>query len=171
MVLEISIHDGPNGPQRPQSAAGIADRREYTAVDTIALWEITVTLMIRGPELWWKQAGKYFPEIVWLRARPGSNDDERCLEQSDFEDPVPEGILSHLNGLIESGNREALQAQLPDSFLRTGLTHTTMETLATILRERGHYNGGHWHEFCRRLGEIPKIYQVLERSTPVPGER
>ncbi|MFP4153930.1 MAG: hypothetical protein ACLFR8_06885 [Alkalispirochaeta sp.] len=168
MVLEITLHDGPNGPQRSEHAVGIAGRNGYTAFNKIALWEITVTLMIRGPESWWKQARKYFPEIVWLRARPGSDGEERRLEQADFEEIVPAGILAHLNGLIESGNREALQTQLPDSFLRTGLTHTTMETLATILRERGHYNGGHWYEFCRRLGEIPKIYQLLDRSAPAP---
>ncbi|MDA3948198.1 MAG: hypothetical protein PF508_03140 [Spirochaeta sp.] len=161
MVLDVSLHTGPHrGP-----ASGIAAREQHSSHGDSALWEITLTLAIRAPEQWWKQAQRYFPEIAWFRARPELAEDERRLVPEDFEEPVPSGVIDHLNALLDAGNREALRLQLPDSFIRHGLAHTTMEVLARISRERGHYNAGHWKAFVEQLHELPEVGEIFSVAT------
>ena len=161
MRMEISIQDGLHGPKIPDTRTGIERRKAYVTHQDVALWQITLTLHIRAPESWWKQAQHYFPEIVWIRGRPDSEDSSRRLKQNDFEDEVADSVLAHLNSLIESNNREALLIQLPNSFLRTGLVHTNMDVILRIDRERSHYNAGHWYEFCRRIRTLREIERVF----------
>jgi hypothetical protein len=166
MELEVTLQDGPHGLPPSYAPSGIGDRRDRAAHEGVALWEITLTLMIRGPESWWKQAGPYFREIVWLRSRPEQGDDQRQLTQDDFEDELPSSFLEHLNTLISGGNRSSLKTMLPDSFIRTGIVQTNMETLATILKERGHYDAGHWKDFCSRLREMEETGRILNDIRP-----
>lgn len=163
MRLEVALHDGIHTAPSSGRPTAIVKRHNHTAHNGVALWEITLTLKIRGPESWWKQAHKYFPEIVWLRNRPDIDDETRQLTADDFEDAIPQSVIAHLNNLSATGNREALRLQLPNSFIRTGLAHTTMATLTQIDRERRHYSSGHWLEFCERLHEIPEIVSILDR--------
>ncbi len=165
MELEVTLQDGPHNTPSKGDSTGLENRRDRDAHNGVALWEMTLTLMIRGPEGWWNQAAAYFPEIVWLRGRPGATDEQRQLTPEDFEDELPQSFLAHLNGLVTAGNRAALRSQLPESFIRTGLAHTTMETLATVLREREHYNAGPWKDFCRSLREIPETAAILAAVT------
>lgn len=165
MVLEVSLHSDVSPISSIDRPAGIARRTEHLDHEGLALWEIAVTLNIRAPELWWKQAQRYFYDIVWLRARPELADDQRRLIANDFEEPIPAAFIDRLNTLLDAGNRQTVRAQLPDSFLRTGLAHTTVDTIAKIITERGHYDAGHWYEFCRQIYEIAPIAEVL-RALP-----
>jgi hypothetical protein len=98
---------------------------------------------------------------MWLRSRPAVPDHERVLLQEDFEAPIPERLLDYLNSLATGDTRSVLKAQLPESFLRSGVIHTNMETILTVLRERGHYSSGHWHLFCHGLREMESLQPLL----------
>ena len=162
MILDVSLHAGPHrGP-----ASGIAAREQHDSHGGTALWEITLTLSVRAPEQWWKQANRYFPEIAWFRARPELAEEDRRLVPEDFEESIPTGVIEHLNGLLDAGNREAVRSQLPQSFLRHGLVHTTMDVLARIQRERGHYNAGHWKAFVDQLHELSAVGDILASAPP-----
>ena len=69
--------------------------------------------------------------------------------------------LDHLNSLAHGDSRADLHAKLPESFLRSGVVHTNMETILTILRERGHYNSGHWYGFCRSVRGMESLAPLI----------
>ncbi len=164
MKLEVILQDGPHGASSPKQPSVIARRDGRLTYNGVAYWEITLTLQIRGPVSWWKQGKNYFHDVVWLRSHPEVEDDQRRLTQDDFEVNLPETLLEHLNSLIRDGKRGTMLTQLPDSFIRTGVVHTTMETIHEILEERGHYNAGHWQDFCNLVRELPGIGPILEAA-------
>lgn len=166
MRLEVKLHSGPVIPERSPQLSEFGGGREAFRSVSIGetehhAWLVTLTLEIVGPELWWKQASPYFPEIVWLRARPEASETERRLTQGDFEEPVPQRLLQQLNDYIAAGDRVTLRSRLPESFLRRAVVHTNLQTLYTIQRERGHYEHGHWHLFCRGVESISELSTLL----------
>lgn len=161
--LHVTLEEGPHGTSqgehlREAGARGTGSRQG------LLLWNITVTLKILAPESWWKQARQYFPDTFWMRRRPSESDDHRRLTQDDFETPVPAALLEHLNALAGAGDRDTLRSRLPESFIRVAIVHTNVDTLATILDQRGHYDRGHWHLFCSQILDHPEL-------SPFFGER
>lgn len=168
-VLDVQLAEGPYGEESDPQIHSASQRRELPAPNGNALWGRTVTLRVQAPSSWWKQAAHYFPDILWLRSRPEEPDDQRRLRQEDFEHPVPEKFLAHLNQLAQEQRRSTLAAQMPGSFLRQALVHTNLETVATILHERGHYRHGHWYLFCDAIRTIDALRPFLnppKEATP-----
>lgn len=160
--MEVTLRDGPRTVGFSSESTAFS-RRDLDDTDRAPrLWLTTVTLEMRAPVSWWKQARGYFPEVLWVRAREewDANGD-RNLKQDDFEDAVPEALLVQLNELIKTASRSSLQALLPASFIRRGIVHTNLTVLRDILRERGHYNEGHWSGFCTGIREEPELAAVL----------
>ncbi|MFO8043160.1 MAG: hypothetical protein R6U25_08165 [Alkalispirochaeta sp.] len=160
-LLEVALTDGPHGLDHARSLRAVTGRTEPSRRNGVVLWDVTLTLTVRAPDSWWKQAHQYFPDVLWMRSRSDVPDDQRLLLQEDFENPIPEGLLEHLNSIAGHGTRSVLKAQLPESFLRSGVIHTNMETVLTVLRERSHYSAGHWHLFCRGIREMESIQPLL----------
>ena len=164
--LEVMLQSGPHGLEQARTLHDTAARNGRGRGGGFMLWNVTLTLQIFAPDSWWRQARQYFPEVLWLRSRSESKPDEpdsaRRLSQADFENPVPQRLLDHLNALASEGTRAALKAQLPESFLRSGVVHTNMETILTILRERGHYNAGHWHLFCAAVRGMDGLQTFMQ---------
>ncbi len=161
ILLEVELTDGPHGLDHARSLRAATGRTESSQRNGVVLWNVTLTLTVRAPDAWWNQARQYFPEVMWLRSRPDIPDDSRALLQEDFENPIPERLLEYLNSLADAGTRSVLKAQLPESFLRSGVVHTNMETVLTVLRERGHYSSGHWHLFCHAIREMESLQPLL----------
>jgi hypothetical protein len=159
--LEVSLEDGPHGLVQARSLHTVGERDDRHHRNGIMLWNVTLTLRVLAPDSWWHQARQYFPEVLWLRADDSGGDEKRMIRQEDFETDVPEGYLAHLNELIASGSREALQAQLPESFLRSGIVQTNMETILTILHERRHYQTGHWAIFCQTISGMESLAPLI----------
>ncbi|TVR73030.1 MAG: hypothetical protein EA427_02625 [Spirochaetaceae bacterium] len=164
MIMELSITDGPRTIETlPDSPALL--RRGTTEQDQSAgLWFVTLSMEIRAPVSWWKQAQHYFQEILWVRSRPEDDPEGRQLQQNDFEQPVPEAVLDHLNQMVASGDRTALHSSLPDSFVRRGVTHTNLAVLRDIITQRGHYDQGHWAVFCRFLRNEQRLELLFSTS-------
>ncbi|MEX2445215.1 MAG: hypothetical protein WD492_16545 [Alkalispirochaeta sp.] len=161
VVLEVELTDGPHGLDHARSLRAVTGRTDPSRRNGVVLWNVTLTLTVRAPDSWWNQARQYFPNVMWLRSRSDVPDDQRALLQDDFENPVPVRLLEYLNSLASSDTRSVLKAQLPESFLRSGVIHTNMETVLTVLRERGHYNSGHWHLFCHGLRGMESLQPLL----------
>ncbi len=156
MIMDVILQDGPRPVEISPEPDALAQRSGAGDNNTPRLWLVTVTLEIRAPVSWWKQARGYFSEVLWIRARPDEEAaGERRFGTRDFEEPVPEAVLDHLNRLVETGARSSLQSRLPASFIRRGVVHTNLSVLRDIMRERGHYNDGHWASFCRFLRNDP----------------
>lgn len=161
MIMEISITEGPRVTEALPDTPALR-RRDLANGDKRAdLWCVTLSLDIRAPLSWWKQAKHYLTDVFWLRARPEEQQDARRPQQEDFEQPVPEAVLDYLNGLVDAADRTALQSNLPESFVRRGVTHTNLAVVRGILDERGHYNEGHWAVFCRFVHGEPRLKQFL----------
>lgn len=161
-ILEVELTDGPHEGASAQQLGSAEQREALPDHDGSLLWSMTLTLGIQGPGSWWRQASSYFPEVLWLRARPEEPDHLRRLRQDDFEQAVPEKFLEHLNELARQQQRAALAAQLPGSFLRKGMVQTNLETLADILHERGHYRHGHWFLFCEAIRGMTPLARYLQ---------
>jgi hypothetical protein len=160
--LEVTLEEGPHGLVQARTLHPVGERNERFHRNGIMLWNVTVTLRILAPDPWWHQARQYFPDVLWLRSDENSGGEERMIRQSDFETEVPEGYLEYLNELISKGSREALQAQLPESFLRSAIVQTNMETILTILHERRQYQTGHWAIFCQTITGMESLAPLIE---------
>lgn len=160
--LEVTLEEGPHGLVQARSLHTVAGRDERFHRNGIMLWNVTLTLKILAPDSWWHQAHQYFPDVLWLRSAKNTEDEGRKIRQTDFETDVPDGYLAYLNDLITQGARDALQAQLPESFLRSGIVHTNMETILTILHERRHYQTGHWAIFCQTVTAMESLAPLIE---------
>jgi len=125
-------------------------------------WATTVILKVAAPQLWWRQATPYFPEIEWLRAHPERDGEKREIEMSDFEEPVGEQIIKRLNDHIRKRERQALAMLLPESFIRHGVVQTNIAVIRDIMKERGHYKTGHWHAFCNQIRSSKALISYLD---------
>ncbi|POQ98520.1 hypothetical protein AU468_13125 [Alkalispirochaeta sphaeroplastigenens] len=165
MIMDVILQDGPRTIKIPDNTREISLRSNQGEAAQSSLWLSAVTLQIRAPESWWNQARAYFPEVLWLRTRPDTaEDDQRRLTQEDFEAPLPEGVIANLNACIEQKDRSSLRAQLPASFIRTGVVQTNLAVLCDLFRERGHYNDGHWAGFCRILRDEPCLSRAFDQE-------
>lgn len=124
------------------------------------LWMINATLEIRSPSHWWKQAETYFPDIQWVRHDDGES--PRVLTQSNFEEPIPTGVLDLLNEYVEKKDRDAIRRLLPDSFVSRAYVQTTYLTLRTSYQERVQYRTGHWRRYCDSLADLPYNRLITE---------
>jgi hypothetical protein len=124
-----------------------------TTVRPVYLWMIQVTLEIRTPTHWWREAETYFRDIQWIRANDAT--ENRLLTQSNFEEPVPPGVLALLNEHAQNKDRERLRRLLPDSFVRRAYVQTDYLTLRRSYHERLRYHSGHWRRYCESLTELP----------------
>lgn len=152
---------------RPREPAEDADLQKLVNIhgkrEGLEDWATTVTLKVAAPQLWWRQVTEYFSEIEWLRAHPDEDPEHRQIEMSDFEEPVGDQIIKRLNDHIRKKERRALAMLLPESFIRHGLIQTNIAVIRDIIKERGHYQTGHWHAFCDQIRSNRTLRSYLDR--------
>lgn len=162
MVFELAVKSGPHSIELSAEYTRILERDSTDEHQAVSLWLRTLTLEVKAPVSWWKQARRYFPDVLWLRLRPRENGTiVKPLIPGDFEEPVPSAVLDHLNALITAGQRSVFHDSIPDSFIRRGVVHTNLAVIRDILDQRGHYNDGHWAEFCRTVRDEETLKKEL----------
>ena len=165
MVMTVTLANSPAPPEGDTILAQVvalhSGRREVLPRD----WATTLSLSVKAPQSWWRQSQVYFPDILWLRAHPELDEERRRISAGDFEDPVPESMVLRLNDLIREGSRTTLNLLIPESFVRNGVIHTNVAVLRDILKERGHYQEGHWNVFCTRLKGLKELRPFISGDT------
>lgn len=162
MIMAVELTTSPREPATGVLLADLPRRGNSTVLLRDYLQdagESPVFLAVQAPQMWWRQAAVYFPDIFWIRSHKELDSSERCLTQQDFEDAVPEALLLRLNEIIITGSRTTFSLLLPDSFIRSGVVSTSTVVLRDIIRERGHYQDGHWAEFCRKITSLFELSQ------------
>ena len=111
---------------------------------------MTVTLDVTAPRGWWQKADTYRLSTKQSESTMHTIT-KRPLEQSDFEAPIYNHTLDHLNGLIEDGMWKEVKAELPEGFLQRRIWKVSYMTLANILVQRRNHRLPQWPYFCREV--------------------
>lgn len=119
------------------------------------LESIGVWLDITAARYWWQQEATY---RVGISRQSGSTMHtllSHFLTQDDFEGEIAEGIIVHLDRLIQDGDLLAVKRALPESFLQRRIICTNYLTLRRILRQRHHHKLPEWTTF--RLAILAQV--------------
>jgi len=114
------------------------------------LESIMVWIDITASRKWWSQFDTY--RMVTKQSESTMHTIlKQPLTQEDFNSPIPEGWLEHLNQLIGDRKLEELKDLLPEGFLQRRIVCTSYKTLQNIHAQRHTHKLTEWHTFCEKI--------------------
>ncbi len=111
------------------------------------LESIVVWLDMDAPRYFWQQFDTYRIGVTKQSESTMHTMTARLLQQDDFEHPIPEVHLAHLNHLIEEGQWETVKRDLPESFLQRRIVCLNYMTLQRMIRQRNAHRLAEWRIF------------------------
>ena len=115
------------------------------------LESIVVWMDIDAPRYFWQQFDTYRIGVTKQSESTMHTMTARSLEQSDFEHPIPQAHLSHLNALIAHEEWQAVKQDLPESFLQRRIVCLNYMILQRMIRQRRSHRLTEWRTF---IGEV-----------------
>ena len=112
---------------------------------------ITVWLDIDAPLYFWKQFDTYRIGVTKQSESTMHTLMNRPLVVGDFEGTLDDIILERLNKYIASGNFDALNKELPQSFKQRRIICTNYKTLKNMVAQRKHHKLVEWNLFCKEM--------------------
>jgi hypothetical protein len=76
---------------------------------------------------------------------------KRPLTQDDFEHPIHQATLEHLNDLIAARDFETVKIELPEGFLQRRVVCTNYKVLRHIITQRLRHRLPEWIFFCQEI--------------------
>ena len=127
------------------------------------LESIQVWLDIKAARYWWQEFDTYRVGTSKQSESTMHTITKRELTQEDFEYPIPQALLDHLNALCgaykytEGEARDAtflaLKAALPEGFLQRRVVCTNYKVLQNMIRQRYNHRLPEWKEFIWFLAD------------------
>jgi len=124
-------------------------------LETISVW-----LDIDAARYFWQQFDTYRIGVTKQSESTMHTITSRRLQQSDFEHPIPEAHLQHLNALIADEQWQAVKRDLPESFLQRRIVCLNYMTLQRMIRQRKTHRLAEWRTFINevlRQAEHPEL--------------
>ncbi len=146
-----------NGVLGPEDFAFMKERIVKGDSRPVFMWLLDVVLDITATNHFWQQITGFMKEIRWVRK--DLSEEGRQITGDDFEGPVPEKLLEHINLYLENEERVKALELLPDNFVKQGLAKCDYKTLREIYHDRRHYRYGDWKILCDVIETLP--YQEL----------
>lgn len=119
-------------------------------LETIMVW-----MDIDAPRYFWQQFDTYRIGVTKQSQSTMHTMAARPLQQSDFEHPIPNEHLHHLNMLIADEKWQDVKRDLPESFLQRRIVCLNYMSLQRMIRQRRAHRLVEWQIF---------IDEVLEQS-------
>lgn len=106
-----------------------------------------VYLDITAPRYWSQQFNRYRIGVSRLSASTMHTIMKRHLNQSDFQSPIHQATLDHLNELIDANNFESVKNELPEGFLQRMVVMANYKALRNIIAQRRNHRLTEWQLF------------------------
>ena len=114
------------------------------------LEQIEVWLDVKAPRHWWQEADTY---------RLSSKNSQstmhtlmkRNIEQTDFEEKIPDSYLHFLNDTMKNDGLIKLKAYLPEGFMQRRMWKMSYKTLRNIIQQRKNHRLPHWKTFVEEI--------------------
>ena len=126
-------------------------------LETIVLW-----LDLSAPRYFWQQFDTYRVGVTKQSESTMHTMVARPLAQRDFEHPIPESYLQHLNQLISEEDWERVKHDLPESFVQRRIVCLNYMALQRIVRQRGKHRLSEWQTFIRDVLAQVKHPELLK---------
>ena len=115
------------------------------------LEQIAVWIDITAPRFFWQQLATYRVGNSWQSESTMYTITKKPLDQTNFEYPIDECVLQHLNDLITKKDLEAVKNVLPEGFLQRRIMSTNYKALRNIVVQRRHHKLQEWHYFVNEV--------------------
>ena len=113
---------------------------------------------IRAPRYWWSQFDTYRHAMQSIDPSVSLSEStmhtimKRQITQSDFENPIWDATLNHLNSERVRGNFTGVKNELPEGFLQLRMVKLNYDVLRNILIQRTHHKlAAEWGLFCSEV--------------------
>jgi len=135
------------------------------------LESIDVWLDVTAPRYWWQEADTYRLTTKQSESTIHSLNKKK-FSQEDFEKPIPEFYLNHLNELLkDNSNFAQLKNDLPEGYLQRRIWKVSYKTLREILIQRSNHKLAEWKYFCDVISKETEHCDLLIASTYLLMER
>jgi hypothetical protein len=121
---------------------------------------------IEAPLKWWKQYDKYKVGVVDLSESTMHTLMKKELTQDDFEEPVEDGYLEHLNTKIRqykncenSRTARYLENALPCGYLQTRVVCYSLLTMLNMYNQRCNHRLPEWKTLCDTFEKVLKPWE------------
>jgi len=111
------------------------------------LESIVVWLDIDAPRYFWQQFDTYRIGVTKQSESTMHTMTARALQQEDFEHPIPDAHLQHLNRLIAEKQWQTVKWDLPESFLQRRIVCLNYMILQRMIRQRKSHRLTEWQTF------------------------
>jgi len=111
-------------------------------LESIAVW-----MDVDAPRYFWQQFDTYRIGVTKQSESTMHTMMARALKQDDFEHPIPEAHLHHLNRLISGEQWQTVKCDLPESFLQRRVVCLNYMTLQRMIRQRESHRLAEWRTF------------------------
>ena len=111
------------------------------------LESIVVWMDMDAPRYFWQQFDTYRVGTTKQSESTMHTVTARPLQQADFEHPLPEVYLQHLNELIAEKKWQSVKQDLPESFLQRRIVCLNYMTLQRMIRQRKTHRLAEWRTF------------------------
>jgi len=125
------------------------------------LESIVVWLDIVAPRYFWQQMDTYRVGVSKQSESTMHTIARRPLKASDFEHPIPEPHLAHLNRRIASGDWEGAKRDLPESFRQRRIVCMNYMALRRVIRQRREHRLSEWQTFVDGVLEAVEHPELL----------
>jgi len=115
-------------------------------LETMVVW-----LDLEAPRYFWQQFDTYRVGVTKQSESTMHTLTARPLTQGDFEHPIPEEHLAHLNRKIAEEQWESAKRDLPESFLQRRVVCLNYMVLQRMIRQRRAHRLTEWQVFIREV--------------------
>jgi len=128
------------------------------------LESIVVWLDIDAPRYFWQQFDTYRIGVTKQSESTMHTMTARPLQQDDFEHPIPEAHLQHLNALIADQQWQTVKRDLPESFLQRRIVCLNYMILQRMIRQRRSHRLAEWRMFIDEVVRQAEHAELLDEG-------
>lgn len=135
------------------------------------IWDVT------APRFWWSEADTYKLATVAQSESTMHTIMHRELVQEDFEAPIPEPYLEHLNSIIKEYRETQdksdflrLKNELPEGFLQRRIWSMNLANMKNIVKQRMHHRLPQWKIVCKAFIEETPDFLLTIYDNQIKGQ-
>jgi len=128
-------------------------------LESIAVW-----MDIDAPRYFWQQFDTYRIGVTKQSESTMHTMTTRALQQDDFEYPIPEAHLQHLNALIADEQWQTVKRDLPESFLQRRIVCLNYMILQRMIRQRRSHRLAEWRTFIDEVLRQAEHLELLDEG-------
>ena len=128
-------------------------------LETIVVW-----MDIDAPRYFWQQFDTYRIGVTKQSESTMHTMTARPLQQTDFEYPIPNAHLQHLNALIADEQWQAVKRDLPESFLQRRIVCLNYMILQRMIRQRRSHRLEEWRTFIDEVLRQAEHLELLDEG-------